>query len=74
MALILNVQAGSMVFLDCGCSGYRMPSRPEASVLVIVERPCELHAHEGRPQLRYLDQLASVSPFTQSGNQSDVGL
>jgi hypothetical protein len=55
VTLILNVQAGSLVFLDCGCQGHRMPSRPDAPVLVIVERPCEAHLTDGRPQPRYLD-------------------
>jgi hypothetical protein len=63
VALILNVQPGSIVFLDCGCMGSACPARPEQRVLVIVERPCELHEQGGRPQLRYLDPLDSVDPF-----------
>ena len=66
--LILDVQAGSLVFLDCGCQGYRMPQPPERPVLVIVERPCESHVRDGSPQLRYLDPLESVTPFTQARN------
>jgi hypothetical protein len=72
MTLILDVHAGSIVFLDCGCQGYRMPSRPDGEVLVIVEWPCEPHTPAGRPQFRYLDPLASVSPFVQA--LSDDGL
>ena len=73
MTLILNVQAGTLVFLDCGCQGRRMPSRPDAPVLVIVEGPCEAHLKDGRPQLRYLDPFESVSPFTRDRPDGKLG-
>ena len=71
MPFILNVHAGSLVFLDCGCHGYRMPSRPEQPVLVIVERPCEQHRTGGHLQLRYIEPLVSVSPFSRVSCEDD---
>jgi hypothetical protein len=70
VALILNVHTGSVVFLDWGCRhGHKMPSHPDASVLVIVERPCAAHLKDGRPQLRYLDPFDSASPFTRDRSE-----
>ena len=74
MTLILDVQPGSIVYLDCGCLGYRMRQPLEGPVLVIVERPCESHVRDGSPQLRYLNPLEGVTPFTQARDQEDRGL
>jgi hypothetical protein len=66
MPPIEQVPAGSLIYLDCGCHGYRMPSFRDSPVLVIVERPCRMHEHAGRPQLRYVDPLGNVTPFTKN--------
>ena len=71
MPFILNVHAGSLVFLDCGCHGYRMPSQPERQVLVVVQQPCEQHLSDGSPRLRYIDPLVSVSPFSRVSCEDD---
>jgi hypothetical protein len=63
MTLLVNVQPGSLVFLECGCNGYRMRSLEEGPVLIIVERPCATHGPDGRPQLRYVDPFESASAF-----------
>jgi hypothetical protein len=41
-----------------------MPGHAGRPVLVIVEYPCELHEQQGRVQLREVEPLTSVSPFT----------
>jgi len=58
-----EVLPGVVVFLDCGCLGRRGISPPDASVLVIIERPCGEHGGP-EPQLRYLEEWELVSPFT----------
>ena len=63
-ALIEQVPVGALVFLECGCRGYRMAGHAGRAVLVIVEHPCELHEQRGRVQLREVEPLTSVSPFT----------
>ena len=58
-----EVQAGTLVFLECGCSGYRGVSRIEGPAFVVVQRPCESHADEGPGQIRRLQYWELVSPF-----------
>ena len=61
--LIQDVHPGSILFLDCGCMGWKLVSPPKGPFLVLVERPCLEHLPEGAPQARYLEPETAVRPF-----------
>jgi hypothetical protein len=58
------VPIGAILYLDCGCRGRRMPSRPDPPrVMLIVEQPCSMHGPDGQPLMREVDPLTSASAF-----------
>ena len=65
-----DILPGVLLFLDCGCLGRRGISRPDAAVLVIIEKQCGEHAG-AEPQLRHLEQWELVSPFTKPTGLND---
>lgn len=59
-----EVPAGTLVFLECGCSGNCGISRVDGPVMVIVSRPCKTHGSSGQPFSRYLKPWELVSPLS----------
>ena len=58
-----QVPIGTLVFLECGCSGIRF-GREEGEIVVVVERACADHARDGRPFTLSLGAWELVSPLT----------
>jgi len=70
MIPIEQVQVGTLVFLECGCSAIRWISHPtDAAALVVIQQACELHGPE-RIEARSLVKGTPVSPFTRVGAKS----
>jgi len=64
MAPIEQVQVGTLVFLECGCSAIRWISHPTgAAALVLMQQPCDLHSAE-RIEVQSLTKGTLVSSFT----------
>jgi hypothetical protein len=67
MTFVQDVPVGAIIYLECGCRGYRMTSRPETPrIVVIVDDPCGIHAPDRQPFMREIEALTSVSAFTRS--------
>jgi hypothetical protein len=65
-----EVPIGTLVFLNCGCSGVRV-GRPDGPVVVVVERPCQEHSSAGQVFTKSLDRWEMVSPLTQARGSSE---
>jgi hypothetical protein len=67
MMPIEQVQVGTLVFLECGCSAIRWMSHPTgAAALVLMEQPCDAH-REDAVQVRAVTKGTLVSPFMRVG-------
>ena len=70
-----QVLPGTLVFLECGCRGFRSGTPEDAPTIIVVEEPCEFHAEtRGKRYLATLDQWEAVSPltpFTKGGGEED---
>ena len=66
MTPIEQTRDGAMLFLKCGCSGWRLRAHPTgAAVAVMMVRPCQAHAADpGR--FRSVKKGELVSPFTRT--------
>ena len=66
MTPIEHTRDGTMLFLKCGCSAWRLLAHPTgAAVAVALVRPCEAHAAD-RSRLRSVKRGELVSPFTRT--------
>ncbi len=63
MVPVGEVLPGTLVFLDCGCSGIRGVTATERPVVVMVVRPCADHEVKGPGQLRTFEPWELVSPL-----------
>ena len=71
MSFVQDVPVGAIIYLECGCRGYRMMARPEApAIMVIVDHPCAVHGPDGQPFMRQLEALTTVSAFTRSNKDN----
>jgi hypothetical protein len=57
-----QVPIGTLVFLACGCSGFRF-GREEGDVVIVVERACVDHSRADRPFTVSLSAWELVSPL-----------
>lgn len=65
MTFVQDVPVGAIVVFECGCRGHRMPAKPDArTIIVIVQWPCRDHGGGSERQMREIDALTPVSPFT----------
>ena len=66
MIPIEQTRDGAVMFLSCGCSGWRLPAHPTgAAVAVVVVRPCE--AHSAAPvSFLSVPKGEMVSPFVRT--------
>ena len=66
MIPIEHTRDGSIMFLGCGCSGWRLLAHPTgAAVAVVVVQPCEAHA-DAPARFRSVAKGELVSPFTRT--------
>ena len=66
MIPIEQTRDGSMMFLACGCSAWRLLPHPTgAAVAVTLVRPCNAHAGDPR-RLRSVKKGELVSAFTRT--------
>jgi hypothetical protein len=56
-----DVPAGTLVFLECGCSGNCGISRVDGPVLVIVSRPCKMRVALPDAPLTVSDPVTSIN-------------
>jgi hypothetical protein len=64
MIPIEQIKDGAVMFLGCGCSGWRLLAHPTgAAVAVVVVRPCEAHSG-AESRFRSVTKGELVSPFT----------
>ena len=70
MVPIENVQVGTLIFLDCGCSAIRWMSHPTgAAALVLMQQACEGHRPE-RVEVQALMKGTFVSPLMRTACKS----
>ena len=66
MIPIEQTRDGTMLFLSCGCSGWRLLPHPTgAAVAVVVVRSCEAHAG-AQSRFRSVAKGEMVSPFVRA--------
>ena len=66
MIPIEHTRDGSIVFLGCGCSGWRLLAHPTgAAVAVTVVRSCDAHASDAS-RFRSVRKGELVSPFART--------
>ena len=71
MIPIEQTRDGALLFLGCGCSGWRLLAHPTgAAVAVTLVRPCEAHA-DATGRLRSVKKGELVSQFTRTPVQID---
>jgi hypothetical protein len=65
MVPIEQTESGMLVFLNCGCSAWRMRAHPTGAAFLvqIIERACDAHAGELRELVFSLQRGELVSPF-----------
>ena len=65
MVPIEQTESGMLVFLNCGCSAWRLRAHPTgaAYLVQIIERACEAHSGELRAHVFSLQRGELVSPF-----------
>ena len=72
MIPIEHTRDGSIVFLGCGCSGWRLLAHPTgAAVAVAVVRTCDGHADD-TSRFRSVKRGELVSPFTRTPAAIDL--
>ena len=66
MIPVEQTRDGTVMFLACGCSAWRLLAHPTGSaVAVVTVRPCEAHAADPA-RFRSVKQGELVSPFTRT--------
>jgi hypothetical protein len=66
MIPIEQTRDGSMMFLGCGCSGWRLLPHPTgAAIAVVVVKRCEVHAGD-ESMFRSVPKGEMVSPFVRT--------
>ncbi len=70
MTPIEQVQVGTLIFLQCGCSAIRWISHPTgAAVLILMRQQCDTHGDE-RIEARSVMKGTLVSPFVRVSAKS----
>ena len=70
MVPIEQVQVGTLIFLECGCSAIRWISHPTgAAALVRMQQACESHSAE-RIEVRAVSKGTLVSPLMRPTSKS----
>ena len=57
-----DVPVGAIIYMTCGCMGFRHPSPNEGPILLVIYRPCSAHAEDG-VQVRYVEPAEDLNPF-----------
>jgi hypothetical protein len=65
MIPIEQTESGMLVFLNCGCSAWRLRAHPTGAAFLvqIIERACEAHSGGMRERVWSLLRGELVSPF-----------
>jgi hypothetical protein len=59
-----DVPAGTLVFLPCGCGGFKGLVAQGGPVPVVIQRPCPAHENRPTPWLELIGPDDEISPFT----------
>ena len=60
---VSDAPVGALVFVACGCGGFRGPSPLAGPIPVAIQKPCPAHENRPAPWLELLDPDNEVSPF-----------
>ena len=67
MIPVEQTRDGTVMFLACGCSGWRLLAHPTgAAVALVMVQHCEAHSGDAQSRFRSVAKGELVSPFTRT--------